>query len=92
MAHLQADKAKLVARVRRLQGQLDAVARSLDEGAPCGDVLQLVASVRGAVNGLTLELIEDHVRNHVVDPDRESDPDRAKGAADLLAVVRTYLK
>ncbi|WP_019995549.1 metal/formaldehyde-sensitive transcriptional repressor [Aureimonas ureilytica] len=92
MGHLIKDKTKLIARVRRLQGQLEAVARSLDEEAPCGDILQLVASVRGALNGLTVELIEEHVRNHVVDPEHEPDPERAKGAADLLAVVRTYLK
>jgi DNA-binding FrmR family transcriptional regulator len=52
----------------------------------------LVASVRGAVNGLTAELMEDHIRNHVVDPAHELDPERAKGAAELIEVVRTYLK
>jgi DNA-binding FrmR family transcriptional regulator len=92
MGHLAKDKTKLLARVRRLQGQLEAIARSLEEEAPCGDTLQLVASVRGALNGLTIELIEEHVRNHVVDPEHETDAERAKGAADLLAVVRTYLK
>jgi DNA-binding FrmR family transcriptional regulator len=52
----------------------------------------LVASVRGAVNGLTAELLEDHIRHHVVDPAHETDPDKARGAADLIDVVRTYLK
>jgi DNA-binding FrmR family transcriptional regulator len=52
----------------------------------------LVASVRGAVNGLTAELLEDHIRHHVVDPAHEKDSERAKGAADLIDVVRTYLK
>jgi DNA-binding FrmR family transcriptional regulator len=52
----------------------------------------LVASVRGAVNGLTSELLEDHIRHHVVDPAREQNPEKAKGAADLIEVVRTYLK
>jgi DNA-binding FrmR family transcriptional regulator len=92
MVHFCKDRAKLVSRVRRLQGQLDAVARQMESGADCGDVLQLVASIRGALNGLTLELIDDHVRHHVVDPDHEADPAKAKGASDLLAVLRTYLK
>jgi len=52
----------------------------------------LVASMRGAINGLTAELIEDHIRYHVVDPDHDPDTDRAKGAAELIDVVRTYLK
>jgi DNA-binding FrmR family transcriptional regulator len=52
----------------------------------------LVASVRGAVNGLTAELLEDHIRHHVVDPAHEKDAERARGAADLIDIVRTYLK
>jgi DNA-binding FrmR family transcriptional regulator len=48
--------------------------------------------MRGAINGLTAELMEDHIRHHVVDPAREPDPERAKGAAELIEVVRTYLK
>jgi len=92
MAHLQKNKAKLVARVRRLRGQIEAIERALEGDAPCGERLQLIASVRGAVNGLTLELIEDHIRFHVVDPDKETDSAKAEGAAELIAVLRTYMK
>jgi DNA-binding FrmR family transcriptional regulator len=52
----------------------------------------LVASMRGAINGLTAELMEDHIRYHVADPDHDPDADRARGAAELIDVVRTYLK
>jgi DNA-binding FrmR family transcriptional regulator len=52
----------------------------------------LVASVRSAVNGLTAELLEDHVRNHVVDPAHEKDRDKERGTSDLIEVLRTYLK
>lgn len=82
----------MVARVRRIKGQVEAVERALEAELGCGDVLQLVASVRGAVNGLTLELIEEHIVHHVVDPHREPDADRAKGASELIEIVRTYLK
>jgi DNA-binding FrmR family transcriptional regulator len=92
MAHTIKEKSRLLARVRRIKGQIEAVERALEAELGCGDVLQLVASVRGAVNGLTVELIEDHIVHHVVDPHREPDADRAKGAADLIDVVRTYLK
>jgi len=81
-----------MARVKRLKGQVEAIERALNAEAPCGEVLNLVASVRGAVNGLTVELIEDHVREHVSNPDTDKDADRAQGAADLIQVVRTYLK
>ena len=91
MGHISDDK-KLLARVKRLKGQLEAVERAINTQAPCGEILNLVASVRGAVNGLTVELIEDHVREHVSNPDTDTDKERAKGAADLIKVVRTYLK
>jgi DNA-binding FrmR family transcriptional regulator len=92
MSHTIREKAKLLARVRRIRGQVEAVERALETEIGCADVLQLLASIRGAVNGLTGELLEDHIRFHVVDPAHESDPRRAKGAEELIDVVRTYLK
>lgn len=90
--HTIKDKAKLIARVRRIKGQAEALERALEAELGCADVLMLVASMRGAVNGLTAEVMEDHIRNHVVNPDTDSDPERAKGAAELIEVVRTYLR
>ncbi|MBQ0821911.1 metal/formaldehyde-sensitive transcriptional repressor [Microvirga sp. HBU67558] len=92
MSHTIKEKTKLLARVRRIKGQVEAIERALEAELGCADVLMLVASVRGAVNGLTVELMEDHIRSHVVDPAHEPDPERAKGAAELIEVVRTYLK
>ena len=92
MSHTIKEKSKLLARVRRIKGQMEAIERALEAELGCADVLMLVASVRGAVNGLTVELVEDHIRNHVVDPAHEPDPKRAQGAAELIDVVRTYLK
>ena len=92
MSHTIKEKSKLLARVRRIKGQMEAIERALESELGCADVLMLVASVRGAVNGLTVELMEDHIRNHVVDPAHEPDLQRAKGAAELIDVVRTYLK
>jgi DNA-binding FrmR family transcriptional regulator len=92
MSHTTKDKAKLLARVRRIRGQVEAVERALEAEIGCADVLMLVASVRGAINGLTAELMEEHIRHHVVDPAREPDADRARGTQELIDVVRTYLK
>jgi DNA-binding FrmR family transcriptional regulator len=90
MGHLLREKPKLLARVRRLKGQMEAIERALEAEAPCAEVLNLVASVRGAVNGLTAELIEDHLRAHVVDA--ADTGARRAGAEELIAVVRTYLR
>ena len=92
MSHTIVSKPKLLARVRRIRGQVEAVERALEAEAGCADVLMLVASVRGAINDLTAELMEEHIRHHVVDPARETDPDRARGTTELIDVVRTYLR
>lgn len=92
MSHTTKHKTKLLGRIRRLKGQMEAVERALEGEVPCGEILNLVASVRGAVNGRMVELIEDHIRQHVVDPDKEADSDRGQGAVELIDVVRTYLR
>jgi DNA-binding FrmR family transcriptional regulator len=90
--HTIKEKSKLIARVRRIKGQADALERALEAELGCGDILMLVASMRGAVNGLTAEVMEDHIRHHIVDPDSEKDSSKAKGAAELIEVLRTYIK
>lgn len=91
MAHTIRGKAKLLARVRRIRGQIEAVERALEEEAGCAEILRQIASARGAVNGLMAEVIEDHVRLHMADP--ALDPaQRQEGSDELIEVVRTYLK
>jgi FrmR/RcnR family transcriptional regulator, repressor of frmRAB operon len=92
MAHTIREKTKLLNRVRRMRGQVEAMERALEKEASCSEVMQLVASVRGAANGLMAELMEDHIRFHVSDPARDRDPDRARGAEELIDVVHSYLK
>lgn len=86
------NKDKLLARIRRLKGQLEAAERALEAEAPCGEILNLVASMRGAFNGLTAEMIEAHIREHVSNPETDPDSERAESAADLIGFVKTYLK
>ena len=92
MSHTIREKTKLLNRVRRLRGQVAAIERALDAEAECVDVMQLVVSVRGAVNSLMAELMEDHIRFHVSDPARDPDTARAKGSEQLIDVVHAYLK
>jgi DNA-binding FrmR family transcriptional regulator len=92
MSHTIREKTKLLSRVRRLRGQVEAIERALEAEVDCGEVMNLVASIRGAANGLLVELIEDHIRTHVSDPDKDKDRDRAKNSEMLIDVVRGYLK
>lgn len=89
MSHLTRTNADLVARVRRIAGQVGAVERALTTDSSCSDVLQLVAAVRGAVNGLMEEIIAEHLEAHVSRAGLD-DAERAAGAEELLAVIRRY--
>jgi DNA-binding FrmR family transcriptional regulator len=90
MSHTIRMKPKLLARVRRMRGQLEAIERALESETPCGDILNQVASVRGAMNGLTAELMEEHLREHVLEP--ESHAERSAAADEMISILRTYLK
>ena len=92
MAHSIQDKTRLLQRVRRLRGQVDAIERALEKDADCAKVMQLTVSARGAANGLMAVLLEDHIRVHVSDPTRDRDRERARGAKHLIDVVHAYLK
>ncbi|MGY3610147.1 MULTISPECIES: metal/formaldehyde-sensitive transcriptional repressor [unclassified Bradyrhizobium] len=91
MSHTTREKQKLLNRARRIRGQIEAVERALEEEKGCADVLQLIAGVRGAVNGLMAEVIEDHIRLHLVDQVLDQ-KQRNEGAGELIDVVRAYLK
>jgi DNA-binding FrmR family transcriptional regulator len=91
MGHTIQGKVKLLNRVRRVRGQVEALERAVEEEKGCSSVLHLVVAARGAMNSLMAEIIEDHIRMHVVDPDHERGS-RARGAEELIEIVQSYLK
>ncbi len=92
MTHTIREKQKLLARVRRIRGQVEAIERSLEGEAGCEPVMHLIAGARGAMAGLMDGVVEDHVGEHLVDADRYPDALNREAAEQLLGVVRTYLK
>ena len=92
MTHTVHGKRKLLARVRRIKGQVEAIERALDGDAGCDRVMHLIAGARGALAGLMAEVVEDHVRMHLVDAEQLPDALNTEAAEQLLEVVRTYLK
>jgi DNA-binding FrmR family transcriptional regulator len=92
MIHTIREKQKLIARVRRMKGQIEAIERALEAEAGCEQVMHLIAGVRGAMAGLMAEVVEDHVRTHLVNPDTHPGALNTEAAEQLLDVVRTYLK
>jgi DNA-binding FrmR family transcriptional regulator len=92
MTHTIREKHKLLARVRRIRGQVEGIERALEGEAGCDQVMHRIAGVRGAIAGLMAEVVEDHVRTHLVDAEKYPDALNVDGAQQLLEVVRTYLK
>jgi DNA-binding FrmR family transcriptional regulator len=85
------EKQKLLSRIKRIRGQFAAVERALESGDECADILMLLAAIRGGVNGLMAEILEDHIRLHMINPDHELGSPEELGE-DLIALVRAYLK
>ena len=92
MTHTVHEKRKLLARVRRIKGQVEAIERALDGEAGCEQVMHLIAGARGAMAGLMAEVVEDHVRTHLVDAEQHPGALNREAAERLLEVVRSYLK
>jgi DNA-binding FrmR family transcriptional regulator len=90
LSHTTKNKKRTLARVRRIKGQVEAIERALEGESECEDILQLVASCRGALNGLMAELIEGHLRFHVLGPTQKSQPSQLEAADELISVVRRY--
>jgi len=92
MAHTRRDKDKLLKRVARISGQVEALRKALEEEQECSSVLQLLASCRGAFNGLMAEIVEGHVRCHVLGEDEKPNSPKAQAADELINLVKRYLR
>jgi FrmR/RcnR family transcriptional regulator, repressor of rcnA expression len=91
MAHTIRDKKKLLHRVRRVRGQIEAVERLLESETECIDILQQIAACRGSINGLMAEVLEGHIRFHVAEPGLPQSS-RRKAVEELVSITRSYLK
>jgi DNA-binding FrmR family transcriptional regulator len=92
MAHTTEEKKRLLNRVRRIRGQVEAIERSLDQESECSDILHAISVCRGALDSLMAEVIEGHIRFHVLDPARAPTDEQAEAAQDLIDALKTYLK
>jgi DNA-binding FrmR family transcriptional regulator len=90
LSHISKNKAKTLSRVRRIRGQVEAIERALEGDSECEEILQLVASCRCALNGLMAELIEGHLKFHVLNPGQKTLPSQLEAADELMAVVKRY--
>ena len=92
MSHTVREKQKLLNRVRRIRGQVEAVERALEAEAGCAQVKNLVTACRGALNGLLAEVLEDHVRTHLAVREAPGEADHGDAAEELVEIIRSYFK
>ncbi len=91
MTHVEREKTKLLNRLRRIRGQVEALERAVHEGAACTSILQQSTACRGAIEGFIAEVIEDHTREHFIDLTVGPDDSRTLAAEELVSVVHSYL-
>lgn len=91
MSHTVQNKKPLLARIRRIKGQTEALERALENAEDCSVILQQLAAVRGAINGLMLQVMEGHVREHLGDANA-SEAQREKDLEMVVSVLRSYVK
>jgi DNA-binding FrmR family transcriptional regulator len=92
MTHAIEDKRRLLNRVRRLRGQIEALERALEAEAGCVEVMRLLSAARGAINGIMAEVVEDHIQMHMIDPDRKLSRAEMEATDELLDVLRAYIR
>ncbi|MDA8384132.1 MAG: metal/formaldehyde-sensitive transcriptional repressor [Betaproteobacteria bacterium] len=92
MSHTVRQKVKLLNRVRRIRGQVDAIERALEAEAGCEEVMHVIAGCRGALSGLLGEVVEAHIQSHLVKPLQAREPVSADAAEVLVDVFRGYFK
>ena len=92
MAHTTKDKQKLLQRARRIRGQVEALEKALTDEEECSAILQLIAACRGAINGLMAEVLEGHIRSHVLSPQVKPNSAQGQAAEELIELVNRYLK
>jgi DNA-binding FrmR family transcriptional regulator len=92
MTHVVAEKQKLLNRMRRLRGQVDGIERALEADAECSEVMRQLATIRGAINGMMAEVVEDHIQMHMVDDNRKPTKREIEAADELIEVLRSYIR
>jgi len=91
MAHVAREKVKLLNRLKRIRGQIEAIERAVEDDKECARVLQQATSCRGAMDGFIAEVIEDHIREHMIDPTASERDPRRQAAEELVEIVHAYL-
>jgi CsoR family transcriptional regulator, copper-sensing transcriptional repressor len=87
----QENKDDLLARLRRVEGQIRGIQRMVDDDRYCIDILTQIAAVGNALKKVAVALLDDHIRHCVADG-RASAGDRETKIAEASAAIDRLLK
>lgn len=90
MSHTIRDKKKIIARINRIQGQLGALSVAIETEAECLQVMQLLASCRGALNGLMGDIVNGHIKEHIVLASNKQAA--ARSGDELIEIMESFWK
>ena len=86
------DKDDLLARLRRVEGQVRGIAQMVDEDRYCIDVLTQVSAATKALQRVAVGLFDDHLRHCVAEAVASGGPDAEKKLSEATAAVERLLK
>lgn len=92
LTHIATERQKLLNRIRRLRGQIDALERAVEAEEGCIEAMRLLTAARGAINAIMAEVVEDHIEGHMIDPERRRSRAEEAATDELVEVLRTYIK
>ena len=87
------DKTAIARRLHRIEGQVRGIERMVDEDRYCIDVLTQISAVSRALDALSLQILDEHVRHCVAGAIASGDEGAATAKADeLLAAVERFAR
>ena len=90
MSHISRNRSKLLGRIRRISGQVTALEHAVANETDCAKLLVQIAAVRGAVQGLMIEVLDDHLREHLAaEEDRDQRTDEVSA---VVGFLRSYFR
>jgi FrmR/RcnR family transcriptional regulator, repressor of frmRAB operon len=92
MGHVAREQVKLLNRLKRMRGQIEAIERAVAAEEECANVLQQATACRGALDGFIAEIIEDHIREHMIDAKAARGHPKNEAAERLIEIIHSYLK
>jgi DNA-binding FrmR family transcriptional regulator len=90
MAHIVANKEKLLLRIKKIKGQLNSIEKALEDNKDCFKVLQQIAASRGSIQSLMNEVLNDHIKEHL--GNHVSNEQREQEIENLTLLLKSYLK